>query len=86
MDTSELIAKTEEYQAEIAAMEAEIATLDESKMFHRIHIVELRTEIENRQARIARLQRRIAGTPEPGSPTDDQLQSAAYVLSPAYDN
>ena len=84
--SDELQAKIENYQTQIAALEARINTLDDSVASERMQIVELRSTIKDYSDRIARLERRLAGTPEPGMPTQDQLHRSDWVLSGAYDN
>lgn len=81
----ELQAKIEEYEAEIAEMEAWNAVADCSDTFTRIQVIENKRTIKEYRERIARLQRRIAGTEDEG-PSEEYLRLLEYVNSDAYDN
>ena len=86
MNRSELIENINEYNDMIADCEKTIRELDGSQdVFHRMRIIEAKSDIREYNERIARLNRRIAGTEETG-PTDEQLRLMEYVLSDAYDN
>lgn len=83
----ELVEKINHYLEEIAALENEIASCDDNDVFGRIRTVEANAKIRDYQARIERLQKRIAGQPTiENCPTDEQIKLADYVLSEEYDN
>jgi len=83
----ELRQKIEKYKREIAYLETEIERSDENDVFGFQTIVEARRKIKDYQARIERLQKRIAGQPTiPDCPTDAQSALASWVNSSAYDN
>jgi uncharacterized coiled-coil DUF342 family protein len=86
MNTTELQTKIDEYRKEIVAMEAENAELANSgDVFDRIAIVENNSKIRDYSERIARLERQINGTPEPGVPTARQVELSTWATSPEYD-
>jgi predicted RNase H-like nuclease (RuvC/YqgF family) len=85
-ETTELMQKIADYQAKIEQLKVQLARLDDSDTFQRIERVETDREISDYTQRIARLERRLCGEPEPGMPTDEQIRHSDWVLSDDYDN
>ena len=81
----ELTAEIEKYQRKIAALNEAIASAPDD-VFGRMGASDDRATIADYTDRIARLERRIAGTPEPGAVTAEQVRRIEYVNSKAYDN
>lgn len=82
---AELTAEIEKYRRQIASLEHQIANAPDD-VFGRMSASDDRATIADCADRIARLERRIAGTPEPGAVTMAQVRLIEYVNSRAYDN
>ena len=80
-----LTVKIAKYNEQIAELNQIISDAPDTT-FGRIEKVESLREIVELKSRIERIERRLSDTPEPGVPTAEQVNLAAYATSSAYDN
>lgn len=83
--TAELTAEIATYQRKIAVLNESIANAPDD-VFGRMGASDDYRMVADYTDRIARLGRRIAGTPEPGAVTMSQVELIEYVMSAAYDD